>query len=215
MRSTKRVLTADERISEVLFGLIMVITFTGSLSIGQAGRDDVRAMLIGALGCNLAWGIIDAVMYLMACMAEKGREARALASVHGADGEGEADAMLRSVLPDAVSAAMTDAEVRQLCERLKRSGAGSTTKGLDRDDWVGAVGVFSLVFLATLPVAIPFMLMPNVAPAMRASNAIAVGMLCVLGYAFGRCAGRNPWVCAVLMVFLGAGLAGVSMYFGG
>jgi hypothetical protein len=33
----------------------MVLTFTGSLSVADAGRADVRAMLIGALGCNLAW----------------------------------------------------------------------------------------------------------------------------------------------------------------
>jgi hypothetical protein len=61
----KRVLDPSDRIAEVLFGLIMVLTFTGSLSIIEAGRDDVHAMLIGALGCNLAWGVIDGVFYLM------------------------------------------------------------------------------------------------------------------------------------------------------
>ena len=54
----RRVLTPNERISEVLFGLIMVLTFTGSLSVAEAGREDIRTMLIGALGCNLAWGLI-------------------------------------------------------------------------------------------------------------------------------------------------------------
>ena len=63
-RSSKRVLDPIDRISEVLFGLIMVLTFTGSLSVAESGRDDVRTMLIGALGCNLAWGIIDAMLYL-------------------------------------------------------------------------------------------------------------------------------------------------------
>ena len=62
--SSKRVLDPYDRVSEVLFGLIMVLTFTGSLSIAEAGRDDVRTMLIGALGCNLVWGIIDGVFYL-------------------------------------------------------------------------------------------------------------------------------------------------------
>src|SRR5690349_15149030 len=76
--SGKRVLEPVERLSEILFGLIMVLTFTGSLSIADAGRDDVRAMLIGALGCNVAWGVIDAVLYLMACLAEKGRGVQAL-----------------------------------------------------------------------------------------------------------------------------------------
>ena len=69
---SRRVLEPDERIAEVLFGLIMVLTFTGSLSVAEADRADVRTMLIGALGCNLAWGIIDAVLYLMGSLSEKG-----------------------------------------------------------------------------------------------------------------------------------------------
>src|SRR3954451_1113252 len=72
-RSSRRVLEPIDRVSEVLFGLIMVLTFTGSLSVAEAGHEDVRTMLIGALGCNLAWGIIDGVLYLMGCMAEQGR----------------------------------------------------------------------------------------------------------------------------------------------
>src|SRR4029453_13940157 len=67
----KRVLGPVGRVSEVLFGLIMVLTFTGSLSIAEAGRDDIRAMLIGALGCNLAWGLIDGVLYLMGSLADR------------------------------------------------------------------------------------------------------------------------------------------------
>src|SRR5215218_1355049 len=69
----KRVLEPQERIAEVLFGLIMVLTFTGSLSVAEAGREDVRTMLIAALGCNIAWGIIDGILYLMGCLADRGR----------------------------------------------------------------------------------------------------------------------------------------------
>ena len=72
----KRALDPIDRLSEVLFGLIMVLTFTGSLSVVGAGREDVRTMLVGALGCNLAWGLIDAVFYLMGCLAEKERVSR-------------------------------------------------------------------------------------------------------------------------------------------
>ena len=61
----RRILEPMERITEVLFALIMVLTFTCSFSVAGAGREEVRTMLIGALGCNLAWGIIDAVFYLM------------------------------------------------------------------------------------------------------------------------------------------------------
>jgi hypothetical protein len=42
MQPSRRVLEPAERIAEVLFGLIMVLTFTGSLSVAEAGRDDIR-----------------------------------------------------------------------------------------------------------------------------------------------------------------------------
>src|SRR5215469_8170970 len=71
--SSRRVLEPIERISEVLFGLIMVLTFTCSFSVAEAGRVQVRTMLLAALGCNFAWGIIDAIMYLMSCLADRGR----------------------------------------------------------------------------------------------------------------------------------------------
>jgi len=74
-----------DRVAEVLFGLIMVLTFTGSLSVAEVGRDDVRAMLIGALGCNLAWGIIDAILYLMGCLAERSRRLMTVRAVRAAE----------------------------------------------------------------------------------------------------------------------------------
>ena len=82
----KRALDPIDRLSEVLFGLIMVLTFTGSLSVYEAGREDVRTMLVGALGCNLAWGVIDAVFYLMGCLAEKSRALASFRAVREAGG---------------------------------------------------------------------------------------------------------------------------------
>ncbi len=59
-------LSPVDRVSGVIFGLIMALTFTGTLSVATADRNEVRSMLIGALGCNTAWGLVDAVMYLLA-----------------------------------------------------------------------------------------------------------------------------------------------------
>jgi hypothetical protein len=73
MSESRRVLEPTERISEALFGLVIVLTFTCSFSVSQAGRAEVRAMLTGAIGCSLAWGIIDAVFYLLGSLSERGR----------------------------------------------------------------------------------------------------------------------------------------------
>ena len=71
--TSKRVLEPYDRISEVLFGLIMVLTITCAVSAAHAGQAEIRTMLLSALGCNLAWGIIDGFFYLMACLAERGQ----------------------------------------------------------------------------------------------------------------------------------------------
>ena len=102
--SSRRVLDPIDRVSEVLFGLIMVLTFTGSLSVAEAGRDDVRALLIGALGCNLAWGIIDAILYLMGCLAEKGQGLNTFRAVRKATNPKEAQRVIAEALPSVVAA---------------------------------------------------------------------------------------------------------------
>src|SRR6478672_7118561 len=96
---SKRLLGPSERIGEALFGLIMVLTFTGSLSVADAGRDDVRAMLIGALGCNIAWGIIDAVFYLMGCLADKGDSIRTFLVARRTTDAQEARSLVADILP--------------------------------------------------------------------------------------------------------------------
>jgi hypothetical protein len=103
IKSSIRALDPIDRVTEVLFGLIMVLTFTGSLSVAEAGRDDVRTMLIGALGCNLAWGIIDGVSYLMGCLAEKGRALLTLRAVRNASDPQKAQEVLAAALPPVVA----------------------------------------------------------------------------------------------------------------
>ncbi len=71
----RRTLDPIDRNSEVLFGLFMVLTFTGTLSVATAGREDVRTMLIAAIGCNPAWGCVHAVMYVLRSMVARGRKA--------------------------------------------------------------------------------------------------------------------------------------------
>ena len=69
----RRLLDPVDRVSEILFGLIMAVTIVGSLSVATAGRNDVSVVLWGALGCNLAWGLVDAVMFLVRTATERTR----------------------------------------------------------------------------------------------------------------------------------------------
>src|SRR6476659_6059936 len=117
-RSTTRVLEPIDRVSEVLFGLIMVLTFTGSLSVAEAGRDDVRTMLIGALGCNVAWGIIDGLLYLMGCLAEKSRSLVTYRAVRKATDGREAQRLIADALPPVLASIVAPAELEAMHQRL-------------------------------------------------------------------------------------------------
>ncbi len=215
VKSTKRVLEPYDRVSEVLFGLIMVLTFTGSLSIAQAGPEDIRTMLIGALGCNLAWGIIDGVLYLMGCLAEKGKGLLTLRAVRKATDPQKAQRLIAGALPPLVSSILKPEELEAMRQRLKDLPEPPERARLGTDEWLGALGVFLLVFLSTFPVVIPFLFMKNGWWAMRVSNTIAVAMLFLTGWVFGRITGRRPWVTGASMVLLGAMLVGLTMALGG
>src|SRR5262245_17966861 len=97
--SARRLLEPMDRISEILFGLIMVLTITCSFSIAGAGHTEVREMLIGALGCNLAWGVIDAVLYWMACFSARGQGIVALQAVQATANAGKAHRIIADAMP--------------------------------------------------------------------------------------------------------------------
>src|SRR6476659_7642198 len=134
-RSTTRVLEPIDRVSEVLFGLIMVLTFTGSLSVAEAGRDDVRTMLIGALGCNLAWGIIDAVLYLMGCLAEKGSGLVTYRAVRETTDPKRAQQLIAEALPAVLASVVQPDELEAMHQRLKELPEPADRARLSAGDW--------------------------------------------------------------------------------
>ena len=215
IQSSKRVLDPDERIAEILFGLIMVLTFTGALSVAEADQAEVQMMLVGALGCNLAWGMIDGLFYLLGSFAEKGHGLKLYRAVRQAKDPREAESLIASALPSVVALIMKPAEFESIHQRVKQLPEAPDRAHLRKEDWIGALGVFLLVFLSTFPVVIPFLFMENIEKALRISNIIAVLMLFVLGYAYGNYVGRRPWLTGLFMLILGSVVVTITIALGG
>jgi VIT1/CCC1 family predicted Fe2+/Mn2+ transporter len=208
------VLTPVDRVSEVIFGLIMALTFTGTLSVATADRNEVREMLIGALGCNIAWGLVDAVMYLLATLTERRRNLALLREVRNRPGEERAHQLIVDAMPPVIAATMEPAELDVIRARLERTpepGAASLSLG----DFRAALGVFLLVFLATLPVALPFAVIPDAHRALRVSNGIALVMLFAGGYYLGRHAEAHPLRTGVMTLAAGVLLVWATIALGG
>jgi hypothetical protein len=212
---SKRALEPMSRLSETLFGLIMVLTFTCSLSVADVGREDVRLMLVGALGCNLAWGLIDGWFYLMNSLAEKSQNLKAYLAVRKADGAEQARQLIAGALPPVVASILTPAEFNSVHQRLLQLPDPPARAQLDKADWRAAISTFLIVFLSTFPVAIPFIVFQQTFTAMRVSNAIAVILLFAVGFAYGRITGRHPWRVGVGMVVLGSFVVAGTIALGG
>jgi VIT family len=213
--SRKRLLEPMERISEVLFGLIMVLTVTCSFSVVEADRRQVHDMLLAAIGCNLAWGAIDAVLYLLARFSEQGQGILSLQALRKATDLSEVQTIIAAVLPPLLASALTPTEFDLMRQRLNQLPEPPAHPKLTKDDWLAAAGVFLLVFLSTFPAVIPFLFTSDAKFALRVSNSIAILMLFITGYAFGRHAGRRPWRAGVAMVILGSVLVGITISLGG
>jgi hypothetical protein len=217
--ASRRVLEPAERIAEVLFGLIMVLTFTGSLSVAEAygspQTGDVRAMLIGALGCNLAWGVIDGLFYLMGCLAEKGRNLATYKAVLASTTPEEGRSLIAAALPPVIAALLQPSELESLYNRALKLPEPPRYVRLDFRDWWGGFGVFLLVFISTLPVTIPFMVLTRLGWAMRLSNLVAVAMMFLAGYGYGRVIHRSPIAIGVVSVFIGLIIVTFTIALGG
>jgi VIT1/CCC1 family predicted Fe2+/Mn2+ transporter len=204
-----------DRNAEVLFGLFMVMTFTGTLSVATAGREEVRTMLVAAIGCNAAWGLVDGVMYVLRSLVTRGRKAALVREVRASASPAAGQALIAAEL--GVLATPMNAQhlehLRQWVLQLPAQAAAPPR--LQLRELQAACGVFLLVFLSTFPVVLPFIFVDELRLAMRLSSLIAISMMFLCGYAWGRHAGVNAWGAGLAMMLLGALLETAVMLLGG
>ena len=212
--ATTRYLDPLERSLEVLFGLIMVLVVTAAIDVANAGAEDVQDVLLGALGCSVAWATIDAVMYLMTTFSERARELTTLKAIRASREPGAGQLLVAEVLPQGLAHMLGEKELEMMRRRLTTT-PGSPRVSLGHDDYMGAAGVFLLAFLATLPVIVPFVVMSQVGPALQVSQGIGAVMLFAIGWSLGVHAGRPGWRTGFVLVGVGAVLSGMTFVLGG
>ena len=210
-----QVLDPVHRISEVIFGLLMALSFTGALSVATAGREEIRTVMFTALGCNLAWGLVDAVMYLVQTLTERTRNFTLMRRVRSVVAPQEAHAIIADAMPGRLGSVINAEGLEEIRRRLAALPEPPARGRLGRDDYVGALGVFLLVVLATFPVVVPFMLFAETAVALRVSNGVALATLFLAGYRLAWYSGGSPWRSAFAMAAIGAALVAVIMALGG
>lgn len=209
------VLDVVDRVSEMLFGLFMALTFVGVVSLAEGGREEVRAALAAAIGCNLAWGLADAVMYLIRTITARGKALTLVRSVRAAPSPDEGRRLIERSLSRFAASLVSTAELEAMRGRIVALRVVPERPSLQADDLLAALAVFLIVVASTFPVALPFLVFDDVRTALTASRGIAVAMLFLGGLALGRYAGYGSWKTGLTMAGLGVALVIAIIALGG
>lgn len=203
------------RLSEVIFAVIMVLTFTGAISIGSATHEEIDTTLWAALGCNTAWGIVDGLMLLMGTLYERGERLQFLKNVRNATTKNEANEIFRDDLPAILNEVITDRQVDDICEQIQQLPEPPPHAFFTGQDFINAVIVFFLVFLSTFPIVLPFVFIDNAQLALRVSNLVGLIIMFIAGFLIGKKSGHHPALLGCIFAILGAAIVSLTMYLGG
>jgi hypothetical protein len=214
-----RYLDPATSLAEILFGLIMTLTFTlgAGLIIEDEGRAGARELLIAVIGCNIAWGIIDAALYLAGQLFDRGRLRKLGRAIRAAPDPAAGTALVASELDPLIEDLLSAPEKQALYTRIARNVVSQpeTANTITRADWLGAWMSFVLVVIAGIPAAIPFLLIDDARLALRVSNAVLVGLLFFTGYWWARYTVSKPWLVGVSFLVIGIVLVVAAIALGG
>ncbi|MDI1322169.1 MAG: VIT1/CCC1 transporter family protein [Algoriphagus sp.] len=209
------VLNPIDRISEVLFGLIMVLTFTSAISVSTSGKQEISELLWAALGCNLAWALVDVIMFLLNVLLERGHSLKALREIKQTKTDEESAEILKEEIQPLIHSLLTKEELLKLAARVKAIPSTDERMILTSRDYVAGFQIFILVFLCTFPIALPFAILEDVQVAIRTSNGIALLLLFIGGYKLAGYAGFRPLFTALIYTIIGVLLVGMTIALGG
>jgi hypothetical protein len=212
-------LDPGSHIGEALFGLIMTLTFTlgADLVIQEQGREGARLMMLGILGCNLAWGLIDGVLYVLDRAFERGRMLRIGHEVRSAPNLLRARQLVADEL-DELLVPLADARQRDslyaaIVERVKAEPI--VPRPVTRNDLLGGLESGLLVFACSFPAVLPFLMFDDPQLALRVSNATLLALLYYLGHRHARHTLTQPWIAGLVFLLAGLFLVAVALRLGG
>ena len=214
----KKQLSPGDSLSEILFGLVMTLTFTlGAGLLVRQDPDAARELLIATVGCNVAWGIIDGAFFISGQLFERARMALVGPRIREAKSEDAAISLVAEELDELMGLTVDAGERAELYQRMVRHIRSSRPgrPSVTRADFYGALASFWLVFFSSIPAALPFLIVPDAWRALRISNAILIASLFVVGYRWAGHTTLRPWRVGLTFTVAGVGLVALAIALGG
>jgi hypothetical protein len=214
-----RWLDPTSSLGEIMFGLIMTLTFTlgAGIIIDDEGREGARELLIALIGCNIAWGVIDGALYLVGQMFDRGRLRRVGQAVRTSPDEKSGAGLVANELEEWFEDVMKPEERQALYSRIASNvrAKPQAENNVTKADFMGAWVSFWLVVLASLPAALPFLIWDDARFALRVSNGILLASLFIVGSFWARQTMGKPWLVGLSFLTIGFALVWLAIQLGG
>jgi hypothetical protein len=208
----RALLSPSDRHSEVLFGLIMVLTITGTVWL-ETGSS--KAIISAGIGACIAWGIVDGIIYVYSNLLERGRIALAAREATTCMGEGCDIRTIKEELKDTIVDTLGEREKHEVAQHiLVRLKPVENHTRATKDDILGGIAAGTLVFISGIPLLLPFLFLNGIW-ALRLSRIIGFVMLFGIGYRWGGYVGRSRFWTGVTMLSVGIAITGVVIALGG
>lgn len=222
----RRWLDPADRLAEAIYGLLILMTFTMAFQATTQGEAmvsigttlEVRGTVLAAIGCAVAWGLIDGVMYIVTSIVERGDEVRIARAVQAAPDDETAIRLVAAELDGRLLRIASESERRtfyeRVCERARQAEVRAIT--VTREDLMGALATVLVAITVIMPAVAPFLFLPNnPLLALRLSNLIAILMLFGIGWRWAREVGARPLFAGSALALLGVVMMMVAIPLGG
>jgi hypothetical protein len=208
---------------ESIFSVLIVMTFTLGFHLFSlellakpTAPDYVRSLTYAAIGAAIAWGFIDAAVYVLASVAERDHARRFVRSIQSAPSRREAIDGVAELLEERLAEVTVESEREQLATTILNQITGRKAQDvtIQREDITSALALFSVALASALPVVLPLLLIGDPLTALRASNLVSVLFLFVIGYNWGRHAGGRPLRSGLIVALTGLSLVLIAVFLG-
>ena len=211
----KPLLNTMDRVSEILFGIIMTLTFTCSIGIANAKNTEIRQLIIAAISCNIAWGLVDAIGYIVSTIVQRSRNKTILDSVLITSDADKARKYISDSLPPSIASVLDAGELEQIRKKLAKLPGSALQVRLRTRDLKRSVMIFLLMFISAFPIVIPFIFIRDTQLALRISNMVAIVLMFLCGWSLAKYVGSNKWLMSFGMTLVGIVLVLITIALGG
>jgi len=196
--------------------MAMTVASSTKLASGE-GVLSARIIIFAVLGCNIAWGVVDGIMYVFNNLLERGRLSKFVSYVKSYNPE-KTIPIVENEIESSIFSSLDHEEKKRLSAELLKSISKVQPKKahITRDDVFGAFASFLLVFASGFIVVVPFFFLPNnVYLALKLSNLASIIILFTVGYQWAKYTDRNKIRTGAGMVLIGFVVAAVTILLGG